>query len=407
MEETMNETKEKMLKEEEVNQPQAGFDDDDDDLILPPEQQKISRGKKIAQILLGVNPHFRHGGTGKINKTLFIASMAVVMAMGIVLNTFGFSLPGFGGHASLVLAFNYLAGMLFGPIYGFVMAILADFLGWVILPGGLYSPFIGLSNGFMAMISGFVFMLRFKNNLYKNLLILLFVFICAVTIASAYFFGPFNAGGNPIYARVATGRYTIYAPIYGYVNDVWIRIGYTPYTRYYETVRIITGHHNGTLIHEYITRYIPIGSRIYEYLYVASGYYTSAGAPIMNRIPTGSYTSGTGLHNGARVVIIALATALLVFGSWKILSIKTRDKDGKERSQWLLKLIMTAVLAFVPTTLLLTGYGLVFIGFFPNMQTAVLMRAITQPIWLGINVLTLSLIIPVLNRTIFKKHPIG
>ena len=218
---------------------------------------------------------------------------------------------------------------------------------------------------------------------------------------------PFYEGGNIIYARVPSGRYTIYAPVYEYYEGVLTRVGYTPYTSAYETVRIVTGYYDGSLIYEYVTRPVPIGSRIYEYLYVPTGYYCYDGFAILRRVPSNTYTFGRGLHDGARVAIIAVAAAILVFGSYKILSIKTCGSDGKEKSQYLLKLIMGAILAFVPATLLLTGYGLVFIGWFPNMHTAVFTRLISQPIWIGINVFSLSLIIPALNRTVFKKHPIG
>jgi len=276
-------------------------------LVTPPARFMISKGKKT-------------------NTTLLIVTMAMMLAIGVVLNIVAFSLPGFGGVASFVYSFMYLCGILFGPLYGFAVAFLADLIGYTLAPAGVYSPFIGISNGVTAMIVALVFKLRFSNKFYKDTLLVVFVFICMATILSAYYFGPFYAGGTPIRND------------YGYVTG---------------------------------------------------------------------YTSGRGLHNGARVVIIAAVATLLIFGLYKIISIKTHGEDGKERPQWFVKLLLGAIIAFVPATLVLSTYGVYTLGIMQgNFMMVMMARLISQPVWVGINLFLLYMIIPTLNRTVFKAYPI-
>jgi len=270
----------------------------------------------------------RAGGTrGRgANLTLLISTMGMVTAFGVVLNVFSLSLPGFGGRASFVYAFMYLSGILFGPIYGFAVAFLGDFIGHLLAPEGLYSPFIGVGNGLTATIVALLFMLRLPNKVYKDALLLLFAFICIATIASAYYFGAFYEGGNEI-VNQDTGEVTL--------------------------------------------------------------------------------STGRGLHNGARVVIIATAASLLIYGVYKIISMPTHNENGQEKEQWFVKLLMGAIIAFVPATLILGSYGIYVLGIMPgNFQVIVLARLISQPVWVGLNLFLMYLIIPPLNRTVFKDQPI-
>jgi len=274
-----------------------------------------------------VTPPARFTKGKGVNISLLIATMAVVLSIGVILNVFSFNLPGFGGQASFVYLFMYLSGILFGPVYGFAVAFFADFIGCIIAPVGVYSPLIGVSNGITATIVALVFKLRFSNKFYKDLLLIVFTFICIATIMSAYYFGSYYAGGNPI------------------TNDAGEVIG---------------------------------------------------------------LTGGSGLHNGARVVIIAATAALLIWGLYKIISIKTHDVSGKERPQWFLKLILGAIIAFVPASLVLTSYGLFMIGAMQELpfELIILARLISQPVWVGINLLVLYVFIPSLNRSVLKYQPI-
>ena len=282
-------------------------------LVTPPARFMISKGKKT-------------------NTTLLIVTMAMMLAIGVVLNIVAFSLPGFGGVASFVYSFMYLCGILFGPLFGFAVAFLADLFGYMLAPAGVYSPFIGISNGVTAMIVALVFKLRFSNKFYKDTLLIVFVLICMVTIMSAYYFNPYYSGGTRLY---------------GYSDQY-------PYAK------------------EFI-----------------------------------GYSRGGGLHNGARVVIIATVATLLIFGLYKIISIKTHGEDGKERPQWFVKLLLGAIIAFVPATLVLSTYGVYTLGIMQgNFMMVMMARLISQPVWVGINLFLLYMIIPTLNRTVFKGYPI-
>ena len=280
-------------------------------------------GVRKEAIAVFVTPpaRFMTSGGKAVNTSLLISTMAVMLAIGIVLNVLSFSFPGFGGRASFVYLFMYLSGILFGPVYGFVVAFAGDLIGFSLAPEGMYSPFIGIGNGITATVVALIFKLKFSNKFYKDALLVLFTFVCMATILSAYYFGPFVAPGT--------------------VNQT-----------------------------------------------------------------TGAVSSGSGLHNGARVVIIAAVASLLIYGLYKIISIKTHDESGKERPQWFVKLLLGAVVAFVPATLILGSYGVYSLGWFPSFGMAALARLISQPVWVGINLFLLYLLIPPLNRTVFRHYPI-
>ena len=59
---------------------------------------------------------------------------------------------------SFTTFFCILAGVLIGPVFGFVAAFLGDLIGFVANSGGfLYYPWVGIAMGLAAMIGGIVF----------------------------------------------------------------------------------------------------------------------------------------------------------------------------------------------------------------------------------------------------------
>ena len=90
-----------------------------------------------------------------MNKARKIADMAIFTAIGVVLNIMSFSSYGFFGRMSLVYAYCYIVGILYGPLLGASIAILADLIPALVLPQGPFNIFLNLGTGLMAFIVGF------------------------------------------------------------------------------------------------------------------------------------------------------------------------------------------------------------------------------------------------------------
>lgn len=331
-------------------------------------------------------PPKRFGQGQNFRITLFIAMMAVMIAMGTVLNAFSFQVAGLG-RVSFVYMFMYLSGMLFGPFYGALVAFTADGLGWILRPEGPYMPLIGLSNATVSMIVGFIFMIKFNRKTLKNVLLVAFVLICVATVMSTYYVGPFQAAQPERFARILERA-----------------AGHEFYGNEYLYVPCADG---GDGIHEFVRRLYISTPRVYKT--------DEHGRFLYEVIPP---TAATGMHNGVRVAIIAITISLLVFGVYKIMGM--RILEGKENelasNQWFAKTIFAAIVAFVPTTLGLSVWGIHLLiqmgmaGFPPtwNSFSIILMaQLVSQPVWVGINLFLMSMLVPALNRSVFKRQPLG
>lgn len=304
----------------------------------------------------GRNSAFRHSS--------FISAMALFVALGIVLNIFSIQLVGFGGRASFVYGFLYLSGILFGPIYGFAVGAISDILGHIIAPQGAYIWQITVSNGLVAAITGLIFAIRIKGKWQKDVLVFAYTLVWVAVILCAFYFKEYIAPNSVINPK---------------------------YTDYLE--------------------------------WVASGKEWSGAIP-------SEYLASAGLHNSARIIIIALASSFLFFGLYKIVpleiaeskpamennhlhegepnSMATANEQGQEAFgsiNWLTRLIFSAVVAFIPTTLGLTSWGLMTV--FGGYAKTILAYSVWQIIWVGINLFILYLLIPALNRSVFRQYPIG
>ena len=90
---------------------------------------------------------------GKAHK---IAYVAVMTALTVVANMF-FEFKLADTQFSLTIVVSALTGILIGPLFGFVACFLGDLVGFLYHSAGFaYMPWIGLSMGFVALISGFL-----------------------------------------------------------------------------------------------------------------------------------------------------------------------------------------------------------------------------------------------------------
>lgn len=121
------------------------------------------------------------------SKTQRIAYIGVLTALLVVCNMF-FEIKFADIQFSLTIFCSAFAGILIGPIFGFVASFMGDLVGFLYNSAGyLYVPWIGIAMGVVSLISGLVvngINLKFKGEIYVKLLIvsLLTFLICTVGI---------------------------------------------------------------------------------------------------------------------------------------------------------------------------------------------------------------------------------
>ncbi len=84
-----------------------------------------------------------------------IAYIAVMTAFCIAANFLEFKF--LDNQFSLTVFVALITGIILGAVFGFTACILGDFIGFLIHPTNIYMPWVGLSTGMFAFISGVVF----------------------------------------------------------------------------------------------------------------------------------------------------------------------------------------------------------------------------------------------------------
>ena len=143
------------------------------------------------------------------NTTQKIAYIAVLTALAVVCNMF-FEFKLADTQFSLTIFFSATIGMLIGPIFGFVACFLGDLVGFLYNSGGyMYMPWIGISMGMVALISGLImngFYIKNKFGVYIKILIvaLLTFLICTIAINTTAFWLMYNGRKVPFTAYLVT-----------------------------------------------------------------------------------------------------------------------------------------------------------------------------------------------------------
>ena len=89
---------------------------------------------------------------GKSHK---IAYISVMTAFCVATNFFEFKF--LDNQFSLTILVALLTGIIIGALFGFTACVLGDFIGFLVHPAYIYMPWVGLSTGMFALISGLVF----------------------------------------------------------------------------------------------------------------------------------------------------------------------------------------------------------------------------------------------------------
>ena len=144
-----------------------------------------------------------------LSKTKKIAYVAIMTALLVVCNMF-FEFKFADTQFSLTIFFSAMAGMIIGPLFGFVACFLGDLVGFLYNSGGfMYMPWIGLSMGLIALISGFIIggiEVKCKFATYVKLLLVcvLTFLICTVAINTTAFWIIYNTKKVPYFAYLTT-----------------------------------------------------------------------------------------------------------------------------------------------------------------------------------------------------------
>ena len=143
---------------------------------------------------------------GKAHK---IAYVAVMTALCVVANMF-FEFKFADTQFSLTIFVSALTGILIGPLFGFVACFLGDLVGFLYHSAGfMYMPWIGLSMGLVAFISGLLMNcvdIKSKFSIFIKLLIVCITtfFICTILINTTAFWLIYNTRKVPYFAYLVT-----------------------------------------------------------------------------------------------------------------------------------------------------------------------------------------------------------
>lgn len=128
----------------------------------------------------------------KLSASKKIAFISLFTAISTLSNMF-LEARVFDVQYSLTIAFSFYNGIILGPLFGFVSCFLGDLIGYFINNWGqLYMPWVGISTGTFAFISGIVF--HFKSDKATAMFLKLAIFtvtsfiICTVAINSTGFY---------------------------------------------------------------------------------------------------------------------------------------------------------------------------------------------------------------------------
>lgn len=106
---------------------------------------------------------------GAVRFTVRLCYIAVLSALAVVFNALTIPLSG-SNFLSFVPLIEFIAGVLCGPIGGFVVGFIGDLICGILFPLGAYNPVIGIASGMLGFIPGFLFAYC-KGNIYLKTVI--------------------------------------------------------------------------------------------------------------------------------------------------------------------------------------------------------------------------------------------
>ncbi len=126
------------------------------------------------------------------NESRKIAYIAMLTAFSMVANIYDIPLTS-DNKISLTIVVSLLTGLILGAVFGFGACVLGDFIGFLMRPGQIYMPWVGLSTGMFAFLTGVIFYAvpsRKKWAFWLKLFVICLVtfVVCTVCINSVGFY---------------------------------------------------------------------------------------------------------------------------------------------------------------------------------------------------------------------------
>ncbi len=148
----------------------------------------------------GIGPNFKRGFMkflvsdflSNLSASKKIAFISLFTALSTISNMY-LEVRIFDVQYSLTIAFSFFNGLFLGSMFGFITCFLGDLIGYLINNWGqLYMPWVGISTGMFAFISGSIFYFKSKSvgKIFVKLAIfsLLSFLICTILINSTGFY---------------------------------------------------------------------------------------------------------------------------------------------------------------------------------------------------------------------------
>lgn len=131
-------------------------------------------------------------------KSKKVAYLGLATAFSVIANTF-FEIKLGAVQYSFTIAVCALLGILMGAGYGFVACFVGDAIGFFLHPFGAYMPWVGLSNGVIAVLAGMLLTkLKLQKAGSRYALIAIFCVlsfaVCTVGITNTAFFFLYSKG---------------------------------------------------------------------------------------------------------------------------------------------------------------------------------------------------------------------
>lgn len=161
-----------------------------------------------------------------------IAYLAILVAINIVLNIVGVTLPGYSTKLSFTYIPCFVAGIFMGPLAGLLVGLLGDILGLLISSEGLaWMPLITVASGLMGLIPGLICRYLKLNIFIKIALSLAVVFVVCSVFINTYALFVLYGKGLPFWAYLTIKRLPIQSIIFT-VNAVAVFAMYPPLNKF-------------------------------------------------------------------------------------------------------------------------------------------------------------------------------
>ena len=137
-----------------------------------------------------------------------IAYIAVMTAIVVVANMF-FEFKFADTQFSLTIVVSAICGLIIGPLFGFAACFLGDLVGYLYHSAGFpYMPWIGISMGMVALITGFVIngiKIKYNWGIYAKIVIVsILTFLISTVAINTTAFWLLYAKGVPYFTYLAS-----------------------------------------------------------------------------------------------------------------------------------------------------------------------------------------------------------